>query len=377
MVFTNAWAIEQIGDHAGNTFQTSQYAVHYASSGAACRRGYDDYFEKDLDYLSALKDRRAGITALMAYFVNHDTVEAKNNLISRQCLDHAMDNVTAGSSLAKNRMSDGHRLNRFIRCGQNDRIFDDQDEPCQTDHYKNIVHNSFEVATACLKGFVSDSDNPQIQNAWVEAYFKMLATESGLHINTVSHAGAISIAQVQPVYIQDFRERALPDLRKYIQNKSDKDCKILLSFLSDKHIDALLNKNRVNACTNIDVKNGQPYLNLIIGFANLKSYREDTIEQVLSDSTYQELFSKFSPKELLNLRIKMTQWSYNLGNGGLKDLLKRTLDGYIEGKHKVGSVEELVRNMSGGSDKRTFLSDLDSRYKIVLNGRRSCRTDVR
>jgi hypothetical protein len=308
-------------------------------------------------------------------------------LINPDCVDAALSKVSAGARKSPNEQ---FRSNRFIKCNSANQPIDNQDEPCDSAEYKLLMHSSFELTTKCLKGFVTRSKDVQVQNTWVEGYFKMLSTESGLHVNVASRIGAIGVGQLRAEYIADFRNRTLHRLRDYLLNEqSSPGCKILAEKLlkteritklykATQFTDPKTNKTStrytINVCANIDINDDQPLLNLIISFANLKLYKESTVDAILSNPKYAAAFKNLSQSELLDLEIKLVSWAYNLGATRLKQHIEKILDTKYADK-AISSVRDFIVD-ADIEGKRNYVFGLEDRYKKVLSGRRSCRTDL-
>ena len=308
-------------------------------------------------------------------------------LISPDCVTTALESVTAGKP---KKINEQFRSNRFIRCDENNQPIDHQDEPCNSVEYKSLMHSSFELTTKCLKEFVTGSKDLQIQNSWVEGYFKMLTTESGLHVNVASRIGAIGIGQLRPKYIADFKQRTLPRLRKFLLRKqTSPGCKRLATeLLTDSKVDKLFKTNRVtdpttnktvttyelNVCSNININEDQPLLNLIISFANLKLYKESIVDSIIENSKYKEIFKDLSQADLLDLEIKMVTWSYNLGPTRLKNHVQEILATKYTNK-TVNNVRDFIVE-TDIENKRNYIFGIEDRYKRILGKRKSCRTDV-
>lgn len=369
----------------------------------------EDYFQRDLNALAypnpMEKDPKARSNSLNAKILQVGT--PADTLIARDCFELALNSVTAG---APKKSKEKFRANRFFRCNSDNVPIDHQDEPCASEEYKNLVHSSFELTTTCLKEFVSGSQDVKAQNAWVESYFKMLSTESGLHINVVSRLredpglAAVGITQLRPRFTMDFLNRTLPDLRKFLmQSKTSPACKALTeNLLTAERVKKLYGMVEVidsktksplidpktklprkqlemNVCSNIDINDGQPLLNLIIGFANLRLYRDNTFNEIMKNPTYSSAFKDLSEEEMLDMQIKITSWSYNLGSSAARERIQGILDHHYPNQ-TVPSVrhffETVNKQVPGLPDRRNYIFALEDRYKLILKGRKSCRTDL-
>lgn len=385
LIQMTAWSQEQIP-----SFKTRVASETKAAPRPFCPAG-KAYLQADLSTLSYPdfyntdpKDKRNSLTAKLLQIG-----PLSQSLIDPACVETALSLVSAGAPKKKHQR---FRKNRFIRCANDGQAFDNQDEPCASDEYKTLVHSSFELTTKCLKEYVTGSKDPKVQNAWVEGYFKMLSTESGLHVNVASEIGAIGIGQLRAKYIVDFKQRTLFQLRDFLLNRqSSPGCRSLATkLLTDERIKKLYNVSEtvdpktkkvtkitysLNACSNIDINEDQPLLNLIISFANLKLYKENTVDEIFNNPKYQGIFKNLSQDELLDLEIKLVSWSYNLGARGLRTHIEKVLDTKYANK-TISSVRDFIVDADIPS-KRNYVFGIEDRYKKVLNGRTSCRTDLK
>ncbi len=347
-----------------------------------------DYLQPDLNTLSypdfSNKDPKHQSNSFSARLLQIGPLPQP--LINPDCVNAALEAVTAGPRKQSNEQ---FRSNRFLRCNTNGEPIDHQDEPCFSAEYKSLMHSSFELTTKCLKEFVTGSKDPQEQNTWVEGYFKMMATESGLHVNVASRIGAIGIGQLRPKYIVDFKERTLPHLRRFLKNQASAGCKRLgTELLTDEKVNRLYRTTiatdaetkktttnyELNVCSNISISEDQPLLNLIISFANLKLYKESIIDSIIEHSKYKDSFKDLPPAELLDLKIKLVTWSYNLGVNRLKDHIKQVLETKYANKTVTKTRDFIIDADIVG--KRNYLFGIEDRYKRVLGKRKSCRTDI-
>lgn len=341
-----------------------------------------DYLQRDLNGLAfySTLSTNLGVTPLNARILR--IAPLLRPFIHPTCVEGALRNVTAGEPLKK---GEAFRTNRFIRCNSQGQPIDHQDEPCLSSEYKALMHASFELATTCLKEYVSGSKDKRIQDLWVEGYFKMIAKESGLHVNAVSRIGAMGIGQLLPEYIVDFQRITLPRLREFLNRPgASNGCKKLASeVLTDERIEKLYTElartnnrtNRIsksfsiNQCSNIDIQDGQPILNLLISFANLQLFKEKSIDEILADPRYRSAFRNLNEEQLQELEIKLVTWSYNLGAAGLKNRVIQTINRQYRGSY-IRSVDGFIRD-AGGNNNYVFA--IEDRYRLLKGTRQNCR----
>ncbi len=376
--FTTTWAQAT----SPNYSQTNSKARLYCPKAKA-------YLQQDLNALTypnltlaSATDRSSSLNATLLQLG-----PLANPLIKPECVEAALASVTAG---AKKKTKELFRSNRFIRCGPDQKPIDHQDEPCRSSEYKSLMHASFELTTKCLKEFVTGSQDENIQNTWVEGYFKMLSTESGLHVNVASKIGAIGVGQLRGKYIADFKLRTLSKLKKFLAQPGTSDeCKRLSDQLlttekieklyrtietTDPETDLVSVSQTVNTCANININEDQPLLNIIISFSNLKVYKDSIVDSIFTHSKYRDAFKDLSQADLLDLEIKMVSWSYNLGPARLKSHLMEVLGTKYSNK-TITDVRQFIvdADLEG---KRNYVFGIEDRYKKVLAGKSSCRTDI-
>ena len=374
-----SWSQDQA---RGNGSGSSPYASREQTS---CPALGTQRILNEMAYPDLLKSKPDSNNALLTRLLQVGPAPAP--LIKHECVEAALSNVTAGAPLTKGRR---FRTNRFFKCDSNQKAFDNQDEPCTSIEYKTLVHNSFELTTKCLKEFVTGSKNLNTQNTWVEGYFKMLSTESGMHVNVASQIGAIGIVKLLPEYIADFKQRTLPDLRAFLNRpETSAGCKRLgKEILTDEKINKLyrvhttrISRNRtstnyqINTCANIDISDGQPLLNLVISFGHLKAFKDSVANGLFENPQYKAAFKYLTQDQINDLEIKMVSWSYNLGANGLVNQMQKVMDTKYANK-TVTSVRDFVA-ASQMKGKHNYIQALDDRYENVLKGRKTCRTDIK
>ena len=378
MVASVSWSQDQ-AKGSGSKF------IPEASSSQTCPATGTQRILNEMAYPNLLKGKGDPKNALLTRLLQ--VGPAPSPLIRHECIDSALSNVTAGGPLTKGRR---FRTNRFFKCDGNQKPFDNQDEPCTSVEYKTLVHNSFELTTKCLKEFVTGSKNLNVQNTWVEGYFKMLSTESGMHVNVASQIGAIGIGQLLPEYIADFKQRTLPDLKAFLQRpETSAGCKrIGTELLTDEKINKLFHATtyrnpktnrtttsyKINTCANIDINDGQPLLNLVISFGHLRAFKDSVATGLFENPKYMSAFKGLSLEQITDLEIKMVSWSYNLGANALVNHMQRVLDTKFPNK-MVKNVNDFVE-ASQTKGKHNYIAAVDERYQNVLKGLKSCRTDL-
>lgn len=264
----------------------------------------------------------------------------RNPHINPLCVQAALAQVTGGPNTQ----------NQFRFC-DGERIVTKDYEPCASSNYVKMVHHSFELVATCLKDYVSESQNPRVQSAWVENYFRILTKESGLQANAVrSNQSAIGVAQLTRIYRQDFRKESLRAVRNHLANSESPYCRSLGDFaVSERRVVGL---NRT--CHLINVDSG-PLVGFLVGFSHLRHVRRQVLTTL---DRHSNLLSGLSASNRLRLELALVTISYNIGFIGLTEPLEYTLGLYRNRKQKITDsdqlVDDVISNLRMRKDRSAF-----------------------
>jgi hypothetical protein len=381
LISTIAWS----NDQAMSQYPSQERRITQCSKNSS-------YLQDDLKFLSfrhvpgANTDPDHRSESLIARLLQVGTF--KYPLINHDCTKNALATVTAGPPKT---IKEKFRSNRFIKCvgREKNQPLDHQDAPCTSPEYEVLIQNSFELATRCIKEFVAESSDLNIQNTWVEGYFKMLSSESGLQLNVISQINAAGMGQITPIYIQDFKKSTFTDLKKYLESMNTSEtCKRMgKEILTNDRIDKLLNRvtisrpggkkvtyEALNICSNMDINDGQPLLNLIISFSHLRSLKQRIENEITENNSYQNVFKGMSKEQLIDLEIKLVSWSYNLGPWGLIQHAQKVLDQFYSNRILSKPLDFFTQDKMRGKDN--YIMFLEKRYQNILQKRTTCRTDI-
>lgn len=372
---TVAWAQDQASSPKA---QVSSPSI--SVGGSFCPKG-KDYFERSLHAMALTNITNAKDPADIPLPIRMVTMKSLyTGVIHPKCVESAMEHVSAGP-----RIVDGKkvkRANNFFVCNANNRIAYQVDEPCTSSNYVKMVHHSFELATVCLKDFVSESKDPKIQNDWVETYFEMLTQESGLHVNVKSPSGPIGTGQLSEDYMEHFEKATLGPLREHLNNHKWGLCRqIARDLLNDKKLKTIgLGDTKASgdarSCGLTRVEEGQPLLNIVISFSHLRVYKSEVRKALYQE--HADLFKSLSAADRASLERRLTVLSYNMGSRGLSRALQPVLSNYDDREVAVTNPNLFIKQVTakagqlkGKSPDRldemsSYLDEIDERYASVL-----------
>lgn len=342
------------------------------SGGEVCAQN-ETYMTEEID---RLRKKQTLSSQLLQFLPFPQTV------VKRGCVQSALKQVTAGRKLEQSEINRGLRKkeseNNFIRCDNGKKVMQHQETPCQNRDSISLIHNSFELVTGCLKDFVSDSKDLKIQNQWAQAYFKMLTKESGLQNYVTSQDNALGSSQLTTIYIRDFMENSLIDVKAHLATSAHPICRRLgIEILSPDAVSYFAKKKSAdsysyNTCALIGVEHNQILRNQLIGFSNLKLFRTRARQSAFRNNPQ----VKMSAEEELKLELQMVPLAYNLGSGGLNNSIDKSLKSYSRNR-PVRSAEEFLRSIiknTESAEAKNYLSNIDRRFSTVIqdSGQTSC-----
>lgn len=361
-----------------------------------------NYFQAELNNLAQAKNK-----TISSFLLRIKPLD--NPIMDYRCVESSLAQVRAGGMSKKTGRFAGNDFNRCYVNGQGKlTLLDRQKEPCATTLYSKLTHHSYELVMNCLKGYVSGSNDPSIQNDWAETYFKFLTKESGLHVNVVSSTDAVGIGQLTTGYIVHFVDKSLDNVRTHLRKSSKPWCRTLgAEMLSDERI-AKINYTQYldpktgewesrnfnstkqaqeaatkSKCEMINMLEGEPLTNMIISFSHLKVYR-DQIASILHER--ERIFKKLNAKDKAYLLHQLTTLSYNTGVGGLSSALKAVMKEYSANEpvlHVDSFLKVLSRALAPRGDRdddraiemAQYLNRINKRYDEVTKraGVQDCR----
>jgi|GEM_PF-3115584 hypothetical protein len=341
-------------------------------SGSVCEQS-ENYLSDEITNLRKKKTLSAHILNFLPF---------SQTVVKRDCVQSALKQVTAGRDLEQSQINSSLREkfseNNFIRCDADKRVLRYQETPCQSRDSILLMHNSFELVTGCLKDYVSDSSDLKVQNQWAQTYFRMLTKESGLQNYVTSRSQAMGSAQLTKIYIRDFIDNSLDEVKSHLAASAHPICQRLgLEILSPEAVSYFVKKKSAgsysyNTCALVGVEHNQILRNLLIGFSNLKLFRTRARQSAFKGHSQVQL----SAKEELKLELQMVPLAYNLGSGGLNRSIDKSLKTFSV-KRPIRTAEEfmqtIIRNTSS-AEARNYLSNIDKRFSTVVkeSGQTNC-----
>lgn len=288
--------------------------------------------------------------------------------VKRSCIEQAQKQVTAGHwQQVSNQRRVFVRANDFIKCSADSKsAAREQMTPCSSRDTVALTHNAFELVTQCLAGFVADSTHPQIQKSWIRTYYRLVSKESGFHNHVISRSGAVGIGQVREVYRKDFLMYAYDSVDEYLAQSLNPECNRLGREVLPKTKKASWNK-----CDYVGFNNDQILTNLIVSFANLRTYRSRA--HFFLNQNAKSL--RLSPQELLKAEHDLVAWGYNGGSNNLRKWIQKGLEG--KESNPVRTREQLYTAIWPKIDKpesKNYLHAIAKRHQDILDdsGENSC-----
>lgn len=221
--------------------------------------------------------------------------------------------------------------------------------PCASEEYVDVTTKSFNIAAACLGGYITGNETHK--SVVAESMFHLMAHESGLHANVQSPTGAAGSGQLVKGAI-DVINRA--ERRKMMQYNSDNEGAPTNSR-SCSLIPRVLNKpmsgKKSRQCERMSLDDGNPLKNMAYTFANVRLNYLTLQKAVFTNSAFHGALSDLSEAERLRLQMITATWAHNTGAAGMRRPLQRTLFKYANQGRKVTDVDEFVKELSRNLDQ--------------------------
>lgn len=186
--------------------------------------------------------------------------------------------------------------------------------PCISGNYFNLVRNSFNFVSSCLKDYMSPGAQEDNQNLDVRAAYAMINIESGFHVNAVSGTGAGGIGQLTGAAITDSNTKEIAEIRAALEVNKNPSC----AALSHEFLDSMkpMRPEAAASCERISLKNGNPVKNMIYTYAYLKWSKKAMDRVIFNDKRYKTKFTKLSDYDKQKIQRALMVWSHNTGPAG-------------------------------------------------------------
>jgi hypothetical protein len=291
------------------------------------------------DYLSKEIDLLAGKSGLVSEMLRQNV--NTNAIIKPICTMMGMEAKFNSSSNSFRQCSSGNDIKRVVR-------------PCIDEDYFKLAHNSFNLVSSCMQGFVSPDATDADQKEDIRMTYAMINKESGFHINAASSTnskkiGAGGIGQLTDVAITDVNNKQLGNIRKMLDSSGDGQCREL-SRLYLKGAPPM-KPSAGEACGRVSLKDGNPFKNIIYTYAYLK-VNKDYLNSLVFKK-YSAKFKGLPASELNEIKRAMMIWTHNTGIGGATTPMTALLNGPYRGKTV--------------KDSKTFIKQMEQFLKLSPN----------
>lgn len=279
----------------------------------------NDYLENKL---AALKQGSSLASELMAQSTE------QNAIINPSCIRMGMESKF------------GPRSKSFARCdrGFGQAVRNSALRPCISENYFNLVSNSFNLVSRCMKDYLRDSDL-ESQKSDVEAVYSLINIESGFHINAMSPTGAGGIGQFTEGAIQTVNDNHFQKMRKHLQNSSDSQCQ----KIANEVLNNPMKQKFANSCERVSLEAGNPLKNMLYTYGYLKTSRSSMLTTVINHPSYSQKFA-LSRTELAKIERALMVWSHNAGPAGTWTPAKALLNSTYK-NNKVTDADKFISEM--------------------------------
>ncbi len=195
---------------------------------------------------------------------------------------------------------------------------------CVSENYSRVVSNSFNHVAQCMGEYLTGDKSFDTSTAI--KMFGLMAHESGLHTNAVSDTGAGGSGQFTQGAIENVNQNEFSDVVRHLRASPDQACQSLASVLEQNK----MRSSPQQSCSRISTEAGQPLVNMVYTFANMKTTRDYLDNQTWEGASHLqavlgEMQKSENKAEFEELKQLVAMWGHNAGSAGIKVPLEKTL----------------------------------------------------
>jgi hypothetical protein len=222
---------------------------------------------------------------------------------------------------------------------------------CVSENYSRVVSNSFNHVARCMGEYLTGDKS--FDSSTAIKMFGLMAHESGLHTNAVSDTGAGGSGQFTQGAIENVNKNEFSDVLTHLRSSKDQACQSIAQILEQNR----MKDSSSQSCSRISTKAGNPIVNMVYTFANMKTTRDYLDNQTWEGaSMFQTVLSEMQESqnkaEFEELKQLVAMWGHNSGSAGIKVPLEKTLRDW---KRK--------RKVITARNKAQFINDLQSNVR--------------
>lgn len=311
-----------------------------------------DHLAKERTFLRTLNQKNPGFKEHIktACFKNSmETVFGPKSEIYGQCAP-GQDSITTQNTNCRTQVTTvrGKKERKRV-CSSR---MDSANRPCLSERYVNTVKNSFDLATECLKDYLTPKDKFQnvsdqtfkgIQQRNALAVFSLLTVESGMHINAMSPTGAGGLGQLTGDGLSAVARIQIPQMKAFLTRpESSVQCKNLSRVYLQPSV--LPRVSYSYNCDRISLTRGQPLVGLIYSYGHIKQSEEDMLRFLNNSDRRQMKKFNLNESEMDKLITALALWSHNTGSMGLIHPMTYLLNNKYS-KRKVTNVDQFLAEL--------------------------------
>lgn len=250
------------------------------------------------NYLERNISRAIQSSTFISNIINQEP--SQNSIIKNSCIRMGME---AKFSV---------RSKSFKTCSanQNSTGANSSYRPCITENYFNLVNNSFDVVSRCMKNFINDGDE-QSQNQDVLSAYSLINIESGFHVNAISPTGAAGIGQFTYGAIDTVNRNQFEKMKAHLAKSNNQEC----NKLGEEILKNKMSPNAGNNCERISIEDGNPLKNMLYTFSYLKTSKTELSKSIFENDSYKNKFH-LSDSDKEKIQRAMMVWAHNAGPAG-------------------------------------------------------------
>lgn len=252
-----------------------------------------------------------------------------NGVISGACVRAGLESVFSASAT------------HFASCAAGaSRPTSGQRRPCISENYFTLVNNSLDLVSRCMAPYLSSSTSEQQTD--IRLLLGLMAQESGLHANARNGSGAAGLGQLVQDSIDAVNRNEMASIRSHLQAQGGDCARLAQDLLTST---PPMRGGTSHACDRISLARGNPALNLIYTFGNLKISKRALERSIFEHRDYRSAFAGLSAEQRNRLRTSIVVWSHNTGVGGMQTPLRALLNSTYRGR-RITDVDRFLTELS-------------------------------
>lgn len=251
---------------------------------------------------------------------------------------------------------------------------------CISENYFTLTHNTIDLVSRCMAPYLSASKTDQRTD--LRLLLGLMAQESGLHFNAGNGSGASGLGQLTQDSIDAVNRLEMTNIRTHLAQQGGDCAKLATDLMQGR---PPMRGGLSYRCDRLSLSKGNPALNLIYTFGNLKLSKKQLERSIFDDRRYSDIFAGLSTAERNRLETSIVIWSHNTGVGGMQTPLTSLLNASYKGKKRITDVDAFLTELkqahrdyphSAYRGKSHAISEKSGYYSAIANRLRGIESNA-